>query len=622
MLCSALSAAARLIVFVFISTIGLASASTAQDGKERPQILIVVESDSRLPFVRLLLAGIEEELGPEFTTRSEIYVEYLDMLRFDDPAELEANRNFMVQRYRPLGVDALMVLGANALAFVLSNRKDIAPTAPIVYGGFGEAGLKDALSGQTRPDVSGVISQFDVQSTLDLAMTVQPEAPEIIVIAGSGRFDRQWRSAFNSVVSDRYRDVPVRFLPESSVDDYLFQAKSFDPGAIVFLLSLNLDSKGRRFLPVQFAQFLAEASAAPVWSPYETQIGKGIVGGTVEDLTATGRELGKFMRIAVAGSPLPAPVRVTAVPTVDWRVMQRFGLELDLLPGNTRVLFHDPGLWEKYRFQTLTILTIVAAQAATILGLMFQRRRFLRSQMALSLERSQLIHVSRNMRLGQLSASLAHEINQPLAAIQANAEAGSRISGRVAPDAAEIGAIFRDITEDVQRAGATIAGLRRLIVKGEIAMEPLDLNEIVRATLPLVRNELDACDTKVELRLSPSPIRVNGNSAQLQQVVLNLILNASEAMNGGTKTPRALTLTTGVQTAGRVALIAEDTGPGVPPDRREEAFRPFVSTKASGLGVGLAICRNIAEAHGGSLAFVDPEGAGARIVLSLPEAVT
>jgi C4-dicarboxylate-specific signal transduction histidine kinase len=305
---------------------------------------------------------------------------------------------------------------------------------------------------------------------------------------------------------------------------------------------------------------------------------------------------------------------------VDWREMQRFGLDLGRLPEGSRVLFYEPTYWERHRAELLSIAAVVAAQTATIIGLLFQRRRYFHAQDALKSERDQLFHVSRNLRLGQLSASLAHEINQPLAAIQANAEAGTRIAGRKQPDLEEICAIFRDINADVRRAGSTIANLRRLMVKGEVAMERIDLNDIVRATIPLARNELAVSGAQVRQVLCAEPLEVNGNGPQLQQIVLNLVLNASEAMAELPEAERIVRVTTAPLATGGASLTVEDAGPGVPPDLRDDAFRPFVSSKPSGLGVGLAICRSIAEAHGGSLAFGDPVGGGARVVLTLPAA--
>jgi signal transduction histidine kinase len=616
----ALNSVVRALALPLCFAVLLAPARPAmpQTPDQPPRLLFIVESDSRLPLVRSLMAGIEVALGPEFTTHGEIYVEYLDMLRFGGKAELDLIGSFLSQRYRDITFDAIGVLGPNALAYVLASRADLAPGVPIIFGGFGDAGLATALSRQMPPDLGGVISTFDVLGTLDLALTLQPDAPEIVVIAGSAMFDRQWRTTFGSAVGDTYRGRPVRLLPEATAEAYLTEARSLDPAAIVLLLSVNIDAGGRRFLPAEFAEILAEASPAPVWSVYEPQIGRGIVGGMVEDLASTGREIGRLLRLAVDGAPLPAPVRVGSVPTVDWRQMKRHGLDIALLPDGSRILFHEPGFWEEHRALLLSIAAVVLAQAATILALLFQSRRYLDTRNSLEAERSHLIHVSRNMRLGQLSASLAHEINQPLAAIQANAEAGARLSRRASPDLEEIGDIFGDITDDVRRAGSTISNLRRLMVKGEVVREKTDLNDIVSATLPLVQNELEASGTRVQVDLSPGPLEVDGNDVQLQQIVLNLVLNAAEAMNGQTAATRSIRLTTARQPAGGVSLTVDDSGPGIATERREDAFRPFVSTKETGLGVGLAICRSIAQAHGGSLAFADPGGSGARIVLSLP----
>ncbi len=608
-----------LALLLLISAPGFADEIGAESvNDDQTRLLIVVESDSRLPVAQMLVRGIEAELGPEFTTNSEIYIEYLDMLRFNDPREVELNRRHLADRYSRIGLNAVGVLGGNALAFLLDNRDAIAPGAPVVYGGLGEAGLATALNGREVPDLSGIISPFDFRSTLDLALTVQPDAPEIVVIAGSANFDRQWRATVAATVGDTYRDVPLRVLPEATADDYLAQAALLDPASIVLLLSVNLDAAGRRFLPVQFAKALADASAAPVWSLYETQIGVGIVGGHVENLDATGREIGAMLRMAVDRVPLPQPFRATALPTVDWRAMTRHDLETRLLPANSRVLFYEPTFLERYWVWIMAVATIVLAQTATILALTFQRRRYLRTQASLDSERGQLIHVSRNLRLGQLSASLAHEINQPLAAIQANAEAGTRLSARRPPDLDEISAIFRDINDDVRRASSTITGLRRLMVKGEVAMAPVDLNEVVRDTVQLVQNELSASGAQVKQALSPDPVEASGNAPQLQQVVLNLVFNALEAMSDLPEAVRIVRVTTANPGDGRAILMVEDAGSGIPPDKREKPFRPFVSSKSSGLGVGLSICRNIAEAHGGTLAFADPDGVGARIVLTLP----
>jgi signal transduction histidine kinase len=596
----------------------LLAALHAQADTARPRILVISESDSRLPVVQSLVRGIEAALGPDVTEKGELFIEYLDLLRFGEPEERALFRSFLINRYGDTPLDALAVLGPNALAFVLANRDAIAPGLPIVFGGMGAQGMAQALGDTAPPGVSGVISTFDIRATLDLALTLQPDAPEIVVVAGSAPFDLQWRDTAASDLGETYRALPVRFLPEATAEDHLATVAALDPATVVLYLSVNVDAAGQRFLPWQFAKALAEASPAPVWTLYETIIGTGTAGGHVESLETSGRQIGDMLMSAIAGTPLPPPITTTSTAVLDWRALQRLGLDTSRIPPGTDVRYREPTLWQRHRTAAIITLLIIAAQALTIAALVVSRRRFATSQAALASERAQLVHISRNLRIGQLSAALAHEINQPLAAIQANADAGSRLSRQTPPDLPELASIFTDIASDTGRAAGIIANLRRLMVKGETTFDTVALNDVVSATLALADNELAARGARVEQSLSPDPLLLRGNGPQLQQIVLNLTLNAAEAMANLPESARIVRVSTRRLPDGGSALTVTDAGPGLPSDRREEVFRPFITTKATGLGVGLAICRNIAEAHGGTLAFTDPGGPGARVELTLP----
>ena len=598
----------------------LACALPAPAEPTRPRILTIVESDSRLPLVQSLLSAIETGLGPAVTEEGEYFIEYLDLLQFGRPEERAIKRDFLAARYGGSQLDAVAVLGPNALAFVRDNRAAIAGDAPIVFGGLSEWALAETPGPDPAAGLSGVFNAFDMRATIALARSVQRDATGIVVVAGSAPFDRQWRATATAQLGDSFEGLPVRLMAEGAAGDMLAEAAALDPRTIVLYLSVILDADGNRFLPVNFAADLAAVSPAPVWTIYDTVIGSGAAGGHVEDLETTGKAIASMLLAAAAGEALPPAQTISSAPVVDWRAMRRHGLDLGLLPAGTRIRFYEPGFWERYRVPIILVGTIIGAQAATIAGLILQRRRLIRSQATLASERAQLIHVSRNLRLGQLSAALAHEINQPLAAIQANADAGARLATRSPPDLPELGAIFSDISGDVGRAAAIIANLRRLMVKGETTVTDLDLNDIVTATLALARNELASRGAQLRVTLAPERLALRGNGPQLQQIVLNLAFNAAEAMADLPEDDRLIGVTTARLPDGTLTLAVADAGPGIPPDQREDVFRPFVTTKAAGLGVGLAICRNIAEAHGGTLAFTDPDaGHGARILLRLPE---
>lgn len=233
-------------------------------------------------------------------------------------------------------------------------------------------------------------------------------------------------------------------------------------------------------------------------------------------------------------------------------------------------------------------------------------------------QRNELAHLSRVTMLSELSGSLAHELNQPLAAILSNAQAALRFLARGKPNLSEVSDILRDIVEDDRRAGGIIQGLRLLLKKGEMRQEALDLNEAVRSVLKLVRSDMLNAEVSVATALAPDLPKVSGDRIQLQQVLLNLLVNACEAMSGEAVTDRQLVVTTELDADGLVLVSVADQGRGIAPEDLEQVFEPFVTTKAEGLGLGLAVCRRIIEAHRGRMWATDAAGRGACFRFTVP----
>lgn len=601
-----------LYFMVFAWLVWLAPACHAQHA---PRVLVLVEADSRLPLSTSLLAGMEEVLSEDFMARGETYVEFLDMLRFSGPEQQRLLRDLLVARHGTAPLDAVVVLGPNALRFALANRAELAPGAPIVFAAVTQRSFADI---PPAAKVTGAFNGYDPVATVALARRLQPEARELVIITGSGVFDQQWHETADGIFGTRHDGMAVRYLDGLTIDALYTEVARLDPSAIVLMLTFVQDATGRRFIPREAVRAVSAISAAPVYGVYDTYLGYGIVGGVVDDARETGRSIGRSVRLILSGKEPPPDATITPYPVVDWNELQRRGLDRRALPEGTRIAFYEPTVWERYRTAILVVTAILLAQTATIAGLAMQRRRARRAQSALALERQQLVHVSRNMRLGQLSGALAHEINQPLTAILANAEAGARLIRKDPPDMEQIAAILDDIATDDRRAAGIIAGLRRLMVKGETSFEPVDLNEMVQATLTLAESEFLVRKARVEQHLVPEPLHLLANVPQLQQIVLNLTLNAAEAMADLPPEQRVVRVSTRRLPGRKVELAVEDQGQGVSASQREEVFKPFFSTKDTGLGIGLSICRNIARAHGGSLCFADLATPGARVVLTLP----
>ena len=236
-------------------------------------------------------------------------------------------------------------------------------------------------------------------------------------------------------------------------------------------------------------------------------------------------------------------------------------------------------------------------------------------------QRQQLTHLTRVASLTEFSSTLAHELNQPLTAILSNAQAALRFLERDPPDVTEVRSILDEIAEADKRAGLLIHHLRLLMKRGEEEFVRIDLNQLVQAVLDLLHSEFVTRDVEVHASLSRDLPHVTGDKVQLQQLMLNLVSNACDAMHDGRRAGRrTLNVTTVHGIDGSVQVIVNDTGPGIAADQLDRVFEPFFTTKDSGLGLGLPISRKIARAHGGDLVAEHFDGTGASLRLVLPAA--
>jgi two-component system, LuxR family, sensor kinase FixL len=232
--------------------------------------------------------------------------------------------------------------------------------------------------------------------------------------------------------------------------------------------------------------------------------------------------------------------------------------------------------------------------------------------------RQEIAHVGRVSMMGQLASALAHEINQPLGAILRNAEAAELFMQNASPDLDEIRAILADIREDDQRAGAVIDRMRGLLKRRNLDVRPLDVAELVGEVMALVRADAATRQVKTNVDVPDDLPPVRGDRVHLQQVLLNLILNSMDALNGARREHRRVTVAARLDGAQAVEITVSDAGHGIPADKLAHVFDPFFTTKPNGMGMGLPISRTIIEAHGGRLWAENNTGAGAAFRFTLP----
>jgi len=284
--------------------------------------------------------------------------------------------------------------------------------------------------------------------------------------------------------------------------------------------------------------------------------------------------------------------------------------------GETEIVRRDGS-----RAPVLFTITFPSAEDgdASVLVFVVDNTERQRAQDALLLAQTELAHASRVATLGELTASIAHEVNQPLMSVVTYGEAGMRWLRRDPPDLHEVDTAITRIVSEGRRAGEIVARIRAFLGKAPARHAALDVAATIEDAARLVQHELVRGNVELHLELEPNLPVVRGDRIQLQQVLVNLMMNASQAMSGQ-RGPRRLAVSGASTGEARIDITVADTGPGIAPDHLERLFDPFFTTRPQGMGMGLTICRTIAEAHGGELTVESEPGRGARFRLLLSTA--
>ena len=252
-----------------------------------------------------------------------------------------------------------------------------------------------------------------------------------------------------------------------------------------------------------------------------------------------------------------------------------------------------------------------------LMGIAIDITEQVKADLQLGLQREEMARMSRVSSMGELTASLAHELNQPLTAIASNAAAGRRLLAQGPPEAKMFEELLADVAADARRAGDIIHGIHHFVRKSEGIRRPVNLNEIVRDVLRLLHSDLLGRGTAVETEFAPSLPAVEAEPVQLQQVLLNLLMNSLEAMQSTPTAKRRVIISTKCEANSSVLVSVRDFGGGLPKENLDKVFTHFYSTKPNGMGMGLTIVRSIVEAHGGKLT-AESMDEGARFFFSLP----
>jgi signal transduction histidine kinase len=545
------------------------------------------------------------------------YEERLDLNRFSGPEHLARVKAFVNDKYRDIPLGAFVAMGPGALEFAETLRAGDWAGLPIVFVAVPDA--PDTRS-ELPPRAIGRTLQVSFANAVRAANMIVPRLKRLAIVGDP--LDRQtYRRHFKMDPAFLRPDIELIDLTGLAMPELSRRVGALAAGDVVYFTSLSVDGDGTVFTPRQALQQIARAANRPVIVDVETYVGYGAVGGFVVQPARMGHEAAQLVRRVLDGEDVwTAPsLRSDAVrPIFDWRELQKWNVSAESLPAGSDIRFRSPSDWERNRWRILLFVAGLLLQSFLITWLIYADRRRRAAEANAAMLHAELAHSNRVTTAGALTASIAHEIRQPLTAIVSSASAGLNFLRQKTPDLVEVRDALQQIVNEGHRADSVIVNLRAMFRKDVSRRVPCDVNALIRQVLALADRQVQVAGVTVLSRLAETPPSiVTGDPVQLQQVFLNLMMNAMEAMGDTPRDRRFLEVTTRPE-RDKIWISFEDWGPGIDDETLGHIFDPFFTTKPGGMGMGLSICKSIIEAHDGRLTATRRPGGGAAFLICLP----
>ena len=530
-----------------------------------------------------------------------------------EQAVVDYIRSTFADRHKP---DLIVTVAGPATAFARKYRQQLFPDTPLLFAAVDQRFLREAPLGKTETAVSVV---NDYPSVITGILHLLPQTKQVLMVMGSGQLGRFWRRELE-IDFRQFRDrVTFIWSDDLSLSEILRRAAGLASDSAIFYFTFGTDAAGAAYADERVLADLHAAANAPLFGVQSVYLGYGVVGGTmmsIDDLSRNTADVAIRLLNGVPPSSINVPPQLPGRPMFDWRELRRWGVAESRLPSGSVVRYRAPTLWREYRGTVLGATLAMVIQSLLIVGLLYQRRARHRAESESRRNLALAADASRRGTMSALTSSIAHELGQPLSSMIHNAQAARMMiaADRATPDL--MGEILSDIESEGVQATQIIDRHRTMLRSHRLEKRPIDLHAVIRESLALVAHDMRSRQMEATVDPSSNPCMITGDQVLLQQVLVNLVMNAMDAMAETPPARRRVTIRIEVRAAD-VDVSVRDAGTGLPAQFDGTLFTPFVTTKAQGLGIGLTIAQTIVEAHGGTIdARNNPEG-GATFTVTL-----
>jgi signal transduction histidine kinase len=485
------------------------------------------------------------------------------------------------------------------------------------------AAIDEMTAADLKPDTktTGLIMRRTIRSMMAVARILVPDIQGVAVLGGPLSEDA-YRIQYQKELPALAAETNLTNLTGLPLSVQASRAAALPEKTAIFYTSLFIDDEGARYSSPDALIRIAKVANRPIVIDVESLVGTGATGGYVLNNVAYGQEVAALIVRLLDGDSIAAnPIKISEFtkPIFDWRQLQRWHIAESALPAGSEIRFRSTNIWERYRTQILLACAAFLGQTALIGWLVYEHRRRRLAEADSRQRVSELARMNRFATAGEMSASIAHELRQPLTAIAISGQAGLSWLKRQVPNLKEVHDALETIVSESHHADDVIKGVRAMFKRESGAHAEVNLNELIRRVTAVAADAIKSNNILLETNLIDDvPPVVMADPIQLQQVILNLVMNAVEAMSVSEHEKRSLRLRSEARRAGTVLVKVADSGPPVDPEVVKKMFQPFFTTKASGMGIGLSICKTIIEAHGGRLTATPNNHCGMEFLITLP----
>ena len=585
-------------------------------------VVVFFALNPNLPAYQQFTTGFRNNFNVGNTIPGNVILEYFDIYRFGDSQNIETLVKLYNEKYQTVKIDLLITVGPGLHPFLEKYNLEMLKTTPTINIDFTNTQMSS--NAQIAQNELNISLEVHIEKSVQSAIDLFPEYSDIYVFSGNSINDKYFLSLFNDIDSLFRNKYVFHYFTDISLDSTLRVAQKVPAKSIVFVPSYLSDTKSPVYNTPEAQSLIADATHAPVFPVFDSFVlNQGAIGGNVLSLFNIGEETGRIAKEIIGGADL-RKIEVNKSNfyqhVYNWNELKNRGLlNSKVIPENSRFYNREFSFFKLYSWQITILMFFLISQTLLILYLIRLNKRqkdIVKQKIETENIYRQLIREDRLMRMVELTASLSHELSQPLTSILYNAQAGLRFlkSGKL--DEKQTEEIFENIVEDDKRAGNLISSVKNLMKLETREPEKLNLNALIQDTLLIFNAEAKRNNIEVRLNLEKNPVFIYGDKIQLQQVLLNFLFNGAIAMEDNDEKNRILKIFQRVKN-NVITVSVRDCGPGIDESIKENIFKPFVTNREKGFGIGLAVSRSIIEKHNGKIWAGNILNGGAEFSFSL-----